>query len=45
MTLLKLWAWRAIAAPALLVLLPLFAFMGEMVDFRRVWAEAMRERA
>ena len=45
MRVLKLWAWRAIAFVALMALLPTFLIMGEAQEWRRVWAEAMGERA
>jgi hypothetical protein len=41
MTLLKLWACRALAFVVLLSLLPLFAFMGDMADWRETWNKAM----
>jgi hypothetical protein len=44
MSVLKLWAWRAIAVPALLILLPLFAFMGEMDNWRYVWRDSMSNK-
>jgi len=44
MTLLKLWSWRAFAFVALMALLPTFLIMGEAQEWRRVWAEAMREK-
>ena len=43
MNLLKLIAWRALAAVAMVALLPTFLLMGDMDDWRRVWAEAMEE--
>ena len=45
MSMIKLIAWRALATVSMLVLLPLFWFMGDMDDWRRVWAEAMEEKA
>ena len=45
MTIIKLWAWRALATVSMLVLLPLFWAMGDMDDWRRVWVEAMEEKA
>jgi hypothetical protein len=41
MTTLKLWSWRALAFVVLLSLLPLFAFMGNMADWRKTWNKAM----
>mgnify|MGYP003395417241 CR=1 FL=1 len=44
MSVIKLIAWRAVATVAMIALLPTFWIMGDMDDWRRVWAEAMEER-
>jgi hypothetical protein len=41
MTLLKLWAWRALAFVVLMALLPTFLIMGDLADWRETWNKAM----
>ena len=44
MTLLKLWAWRAIAFVALMALLPTFLIMGEAGEWRLIWLDSMSNK-
>lgn len=44
MSVIKLWAWRILAAVGLFILWPLFTIMEERESWREVWSEAMEAK-